>query len=104
MPDQGFNTHAATYIPGAAPAKPELPELFPLLHLSLVLTRVTGRQAPGHRSLYAQVLDGKIPAEYFNRQWWIRGQNVPLIIERTGLADSDQPESGRAKVPQEAAG
>lgn len=67
------------------------PEWLPLSRLSVVLAAETGRRAPKHRSLYAQVLDGVIPAEFINGRWRIKRADVPEIAAKLGLRQQAGP-------------
>jgi hypothetical protein len=71
----------------------------PLVQLPRKLAEHRGHSNPSdsYRSLYSQVVDGKIPAEQMRGRWYVQPSHIPAIAE--ALSSKRRDEGG----PQAAA-
>jgi hypothetical protein len=60
-------------------------DAIPLTQLPRELSAQFAR-SPGYRKLYAQIIDGKLPAHRDGSRWLIRREDIPAIGAALGLA------------------
>lgn len=63
-------------------------DLISIALLPAEIRQATGANPPSYRSIYADVLNGKIPAERVRGRWYVRKSAVADIAAALGITNS----------------